>query len=657
MLIFNKEKAISICLKNTNKYVALAAEDLKKDFARVNSAEILPEITSYEQDECIIIEENTEKDSDGVSDESFSIKGDCGKIRISANTYMGTMWGIYTFCEKVLGVDPCYLFNDLELEKKEELYIDGIDIEEKCEGYTFRGVFINDEDFLTGLKAGGIRYIHYRWYTVCVAEDVMHAVVETLLRLKLNLVIPATLLDIDNPNEKLLADCVAERGIYLSQHHLEPLGLSHFTMDNYLRKYNKEGKFSYINYPELMVDAWTFYAQKWAEYDNVVWQIGLRGKADRPLWEEDIPTEEELRGYAKFISDAYQTQVDIVKKATGGRAKYFTSTLWMEGSRLAEKGLLKFPEGTAAIFADTGPSQMFSDDFYNIKRNKQDKYGIYYHLQYYCCGPHLAPQTGLDKLYYNLNLAYECGDSFYSIVNLSNVREFTFELKAYSDILWNVKGFDKQKYLDDYCALYGEKNAEIKKLITDYYGKLPEIDVKHLSKHHEKYFNYSFRKAPDGIKNFVVKEGNVLEHGEQIISCFHEPLPDRLYKEFYDELKLTICDYEKLYADFKKLHASLSGRMKKHLEVKWLLYTDTLLSIYKWYINLYEAKIHCDNMQSEKMYDSLNSAIESLLGYIRRRKCAEYGWFENWFSGDVKLDVKLRLFKTCVLLGRTPEFK
>jgi len=97
MFIFNGQRAISICLKNTNKYVALAAEDLRQDFARVNSAEILPEITSYEQDECIIIEENTQKDSDGVSDESFSIKSEGGKIKISANTYMGTMWGIYTF--------------------------------------------------------------------------------------------------------------------------------------------------------------------------------------------------------------------------------------------------------------------------------------------------------------------------------------------------------------------------------------------------------------------------------------------------------------------------------------------------------------------------------------------------------------------------------
>ena len=55
----------------------------------------------------------------------------------------------------------------------------------------------------------------------------------------MNLVIPASFLDIDNPPEKMLADCVARRGIYLSQHHLEPLGVSHFTLENYCKKHNK----------------------------------------------------------------------------------------------------------------------------------------------------------------------------------------------------------------------------------------------------------------------------------------------------------------------------------------------------------------------------------------------------------------------------------
>jgi len=301
----------------------LAVEDLRNDFKRISKSGILPEIISEENDYCIVIEENINKSCEPIKDEGFTIKSEDNKIRISADGYLGSMWGIYTFCEKLLGIDPCYLFNDLEIAKRDSLEVGQIDIAEKPESFGFRGVFINDEDLLTGWKdSGKIRYINYTFYGMTVDESVMDMVVETILRLKLNLVIPATLLDMDNPAEKLLADCVAKRGIYLSQHHIEPLGLSSYAFKNYKRKYNKTGDFSYLKYPEIIEEAWEFYAKKWAQYDNVVWQIGLRGAGDdRPVWEEENPTDEELKEYGRFISEAYSKQKEIVMKATGGKAK------------------------------------------------------------------------------------------------------------------------------------------------------------------------------------------------------------------------------------------------------------------------------------------------------------------------------------------------
>ena len=44
-----------------------------------------------------------------------------------------------------------------------------------------------------------------------------------------------------------------------------------------------------------MENVWSFYVDKWAKYDNVVWQIGLRGLGDdRPIWQDDVPTEKVL---------------------------------------------------------------------------------------------------------------------------------------------------------------------------------------------------------------------------------------------------------------------------------------------------------------------------------------------------------------------------
>lgn len=657
MLLFHENQCVDICLKNKNKYVILAVEDMRNDFARRSSFGVKPRIVENETENCIVIENHTSMGCEPVKDEGFTIKTEGNRIRIAGDGYLGTMWGIYTFCEQYLGIDPCYLFNDVETEKTATLEFPAVNIEDRPKGYGFRGIFINDEDFLTGWKdGGGIRDIDYHWYTMTVDETVMDMVVETILRLKLNLVIPATLLDIDNPPEKLLADCVARRGIFLSQHHLEPLGVSHFTLDRYCRRFHKEGAYSYIQYPELLEEVWSYYAKKWAEYDNVVWQIGLRGKADRPVWEEEEPNEKELAEFGEFISSAIEKQKQIIVEATEGKAKYYTSTLWMEGSRLAEKELLKLPENTVMVFADTGPNQMYGADYYRVPRYDEIKSGIYYHLQYYCCGPHLVPETGLDKLYYNLKLAKDKGDDSYCILNASNIREFVFELTAYGQILWDTDAFCKEEYMNTYCKKYGEFAEDAKNLIEQYYNLLPEIDVHYLSRHHEKYFNYDFEHAPVGIKNFVLKEGNVLEHGRDLLYNFHQTLEIPLCDEFYHALKAVVPGYIKICEDFRGLADSLPVSMKKHVEVTWLCYAVTLRYIYEWYVNIYEAKCCRLSGNSEQMKKLLYAACENLETYLDYRKCAEYGKFKNWYRGDLKMEVKQRLYATRRLLGQTPEF-
>ena len=656
MILFNEKKCIDICCKNTNKYVLLAVEDLRKDFCRVNEAEICPKLTEEETDWCIVIEDNETDSCQPLSDESYSIKIEGNKIRIAAKGYLGTMWGIYTFSERFLGIDPCYLFNDMKIQTYKELSAEDIEINEAPKGFAFRGVFLNDEDLLTGWKTGGgIRYLDFPWYGVTVDPSVIDMIVETVLRLKLNLVIPASFLDIDNPSEKALADCVAKRGIYITQHHLEPVGVSGFTFDNYCKKYGKKGEFSYAACPEVLEEAWSFYAEKWAEYDNVVWQIGLRGKGDRPVWQDAVPTEEELKRSGAFISKAIARQREIILEATGGKAEFFTSTLWMEGSKLMAEGLIDVPDNTMIVFADNGPCQMYGPDFEYVPRDKDTEYGIYYHLQYYSCGPHLAPLTGIDKLYYNVMRAYDKGDTSYFILNSSNVREFTFELAAYADIMWNPEAFSKEIYLKKHTAkYYGVKAEKAAELIERYYKTIPSLEARKFCKHFQQYFNYDFGTDYGKIKNFTAKDGLVIEYGSLLIENFHKEFDMELCDEMYAVTKRTLADYQLLYNDWKALAEESSYPLKKHIEVKWLCYTHIMKSLYEWYIHLYDAKKYCDLRQSEEFKDSLNKASESLERLLEYRKCAEYGIFENWYRGDTKMNVKQHLYDTRRLLGQTP---
>ena len=93
-----------------------------------------------------------------------------------------------------------------------------------------------------------------------------------------------------------------------------------------------------------------------------------------------------------------------------------------------ERGYLRVSPDVCLVFSDNGPNQMFGNEYLRVPRKADGRYGIYYHLQYFNIGPHLAPQTGIEKIRYNLKKAYENKDHAYCILNISNLREFTAEL-------------------------------------------------------------------------------------------------------------------------------------------------------------------------------------------------------------------------------------
>ena len=117
MRVFDEKSAVKIVIKNKNRFVKLAVEDVLRDISLVSLSGILPEIS--ESGEGIIIEENTRPDIDPIDDESFSVKCDGKSVIISAPTYLGTVWGIYTFSEKILGISPSFLFDGMTPEKRE----------------------------------------------------------------------------------------------------------------------------------------------------------------------------------------------------------------------------------------------------------------------------------------------------------------------------------------------------------------------------------------------------------------------------------------------------------------------------------------------------------------------------------------------------------
>ena len=307
------------------------------------------------------------------------------------------------------------------------------------------------------------------------------------------------------------------------------------------------------------------------------------------------------------------------------------------------------PEGVISVFADNGPNQMYANDFYEVEREDSRAYGIYYHLQYFGLGPHLAPLTGLDKLYYNLKLAYDKGDRAYIILNSSNIREFTFELGAYSRMTWDMESFSKEAYLEEYAARFGEEE-KVKRAISDYFDAVAVLDTSLLDKHHGNYFDFRYEDV-EGIKNLPVKDGMVVNICRYIIDCFKKDCFAPLWDEYYRAVNNHTPKFDAVRAQFERIAEALPEQVGGGILMHWAVYANTMSGLYGAMCRLYEAKKERDREEMAQCVASLRKAADEVKNILEYRKCAGSNDFENWYRGDTKLDIPRLLREIENLIG------
>ncbi len=579
----------------------------------------------------------------GPEDENLLV---CGTDR------RGTMWGIYDFCEKQLGVDPLYFWTDHEPLPRNELEIDPFRDMDGPKTFTYRGVFINDEDLLTEWKDnGGQRYADYPFYHQVTHPNIIEKVVETILRLKMNLIIPASLLDIDNPAEENLVRLVTERGLYVSQHHIEPVGVSHFAWENYWKKLGVEVEPSYVRHPEKFEEIWRYYAHKWAQYPGVLWQFGLRGRGDRPVWFNDslVPPSVEARG--QLISSAYAKQAQIVAEELGSTDFVSTSTLWMEGSALQQQGVLKFPVGTIVVFSDFGSTQMMLDDFYSTARDPQRDYGVYHHVAFWGDGPHLAQGTSLEKLNFNYKNAVERGDTAYSILNVCNIREFTLGLEAVARMNWDFASFDLERYRHDWFARQFGPQAvtRVEKTYRDYYAAYPSLDDTRFP---------GEMILLDGITRIIgLKLVNYSPDTFNKSDFVHNPFYERfgnvgeMLAYFIPMLSTSLRNWQSAYDSAWQALSLVSNQRRTFFIDHFIVQIEIMLGLYGWCYHIClatQALLDGDQSTRDEYLSQAIFALEKLL--VDRTK-AEHNHWQGWYRGDKKMNLPGVLDRTRALLS------
>ncbi len=648
------------------EYVGLAVRDLLEDIAKITGGK-MELVTDFEEcsGDCIAI---GTIGSDGIAAllskdrldslqgqwERYAVQQSGSRIVIAGSNARGTMFGIYHFLEQYLGVDPLHFWTDYEPDKLDDIRLKEIDYLSPEPDFRFRGWFINDEDLLTEWKeGGGIRTIDYPYYGQVVTPEVIRKVVEAAVRLRYNLIIPASFVDIRNPPEERLVAEASRRGLYVSMHHIEPMGVSAFGYQNFWKEKGEEPLFSFYSEPEKLKETWRHYAERWATYPDVIWQIGLRGIADRPMWLADpgVPQSDADRG--RIISEAMFAQKQIIREVTGEEDPLMTTTLWAEGAYFNEKGFLQIPEGVMVIFADNSPGWVWQPDFYDTERETDRLYGVYYHHQLWGSGPHLVQAVPPAKTYELFTEARKRNSDEYAIMNVSNIREFPLALEASTAMLWDMDDFDPAAFLDEWCARR--------------FPAAPKATVAAYQKFFESYQLVGEKKIPgflDGQQRIrglsllrqlkeQIEDINRFRSRQKAEAAKKRPA-DAFRKSLSDTnpagampLAKAIPILERQLADLatsrelaEVASAQLEGRQQAFFQTNLEAQIQIQVGLGQWLHALMQARLMMDNEDAAKAGLFLQEALQAFETIRAGQELATRGKWKDWYRGDKKMNLQ-----------------
>ena len=371
-------------------------------------------------------------------------------IQLAGADLRGTMYAIYEFSDRYLGVDPMYYWTDNEPARRDVVRIPATLREEfPAPVFRYRGFFVNDEDLLTGW-APGEATDH-----TGISLAVWNKIFETVLRLKGNMVGAGTWPFSDDAQNRLLS----ERGLLLSQHHAEPLGAN-------FSRWPEGVPYNYTAHPRFIQNAWKHAVEGYGSNRDILWSVGLRGLSDQAYSALDPSVRGNPQAEGRVISQAIADQIKIVR-AKDPNARFVTD-LWQEGAKLMQQGVLQLPPGVTTIWADTGYGDM--QDGGRVKAGQ----GAYIHVAMMnFAANQLSEMVPTERLFSQLERYQRAGATSFLLVNTSDIRPVTMNARAAMEVGWKGEavGSADQYYTTWSTLEYGSAVApKMAKLYRDYFA-------------------------------------------------------------------------------------------------------------------------------------------------------------------------------------------
>ena len=394
--------------------------------------------------------------------------GNSSHVALQGADMRGTIYAIYTFSEKFLGVKPLWFWaSQPPLAQPSVSIPDDTNIRFGPADVRWRAWFPNDTDFFSEFKKR--------------SQTDYNALYEAMLRLKMNClegdVADSESFEAPYPLGRDV-ETARQRGMAFVGHHIFPLGSSYYLWDEFWRKVkNQEPPALSVKNVDDLETFWRWHAEL-AKKNNLeeIWLISFRGLGDRMFWLsfKDSPKGDKER--AKLIEEMMARQVVIVKQVTGEANPLMRTTLYNEMSDFYAQGLLRPPLEPNLIwtFVAAVRDHYPAPDVRDANLPPNQPYGYYMNFQYTNTGAHFVPAEGPWKMEANYRFVQGVAPQpmAFSVVNMGNIREFVTEGSANAAMMWDFKNYDSDKWLEQFCQQYygAEKAAAVEALYRDYYA-------------------------------------------------------------------------------------------------------------------------------------------------------------------------------------------
>jgi hypothetical protein len=417
-----------------------------------------------------------------IQDDQFIISFiSSSSVEVKAKTELGILYGVLAISREIMEIDDFWYWFDTPITKKDSITWNHFDLTLPDYQVKYRGWFINDELLLMN------------WQDFASNSYVWQRIFETAVRVGCNVIIPGT--DI---NSQINRKAASEFGLIIAHHHAEPLGAKMFA-----REYPNLTA-SFIKYPDIFRKLW-YDAIIEQQNTNTIYSLGFRGQGDKPFWLDDtsrIWTEESK---ADIINQIIQEQYDMVKQLDSSAITVVN--IYGELTSMYNQGLIKIPNDTIEIWADSGYGKMVSRrQAQNNPRSKvlsvpnpfNHQRGIYYHVAFHDLqasnflglmsnSPEFVSSEITQANKHNLNTL--------QLINTGNIKPHIIYLREVAKS-WqqNYVPRSNEEIIDDYVKhYYSSEQENIKKLYLQYWKTIVQ------------YGKYSDETAGDEFAPYLIR--------------------------------------------------------------------------------------------------------------------------------------------------------